>query len=309
MRTLESPVEKTVKSSEAALDDTRAALIEAQKRLRAMKGERDAALQSLLEVAQMRRSPVRLPLCQSDDEEQEEEEGKGEVEGGVVGSRGSCAGSNVVGYGRGDNTRDSISRWSSNPDSSIVHKQEGADSHLGGRLTRVTDDDADAKISVEEINNANRGSSSSFLGTSGETAPSSPGGISRISSVKSVELAAAGGGQRRNEDRRGAYRSTSGCSSGGGTGEHACRVCGAPTPSFRKLFDCRLSLDQARMEVVEAQAQVVEVEEGAAAALRKVKELRTSLRKVRDYRLGVSRMFHTFDPKPPTTQAVVLSRS
>lgn len=305
MRRLESPAEETDKSSDAALDDTRAALIEAQTRLREMKGERDAALRSLLEVAQMRRSPVRLPLRQSDGEE--EEEGKGGGETGVVGSRGGRAGSSV-GYDRGDdNTGESVSRWSSNPDSSIVHREEGADSQVG-RVTRVTDDDRDANISVEEINNVNRGSSSSFLGTSGETAPSSLGGISRISSVQSVELAAAAR-QRRNEDRRGAYRSASGCSSGGGTGEHACRVCGAPTPSFRKLFDCRLSLDQARIELAEARAQVVEVEEGAAAALRKVRELHTSLRRVRGNGLCLSPGCFTFDPpNPPTIQAVVLSR-
>ena len=53
-------------------------------------------------------------------------------------------------------------------------------------------------------------------------------------------------------------------------GEHVCRTCGAPAPSFRKLLDCRLSLDRARAEVAETRAQATLKEEATAAEFRKV---------------------------------------
>lgn len=50
--------------------------------------------------------------------------------------------------------------------------------------------------------------------------------------------------------------------SSGNVGEHVCRVCGMPIPSFGKLVDCRLSLDQAREELCEARARIAELAEG-----------------------------------------------
>lgn len=67
-------------------------------------------------------------------------------------------------------------------------------------------------------------------------------------------------------DRGSLSKSGGGSGRGGGEGEHVCRVCGAPAPSFRKLFDCRLSLGRARVEVEESPALAVEAAEGAAAA-------------------------------------------
>lgn len=54
----------------------------------------------------------------------------------------------------------------------------------------------------------------------------------------------------------------------GKTGEHVCRSCGAPSPAFRKLFDCRLSLSRAQAEADEARACAVVAEEAARAVRR-----------------------------------------
>ncbi len=57
----------------------------------------------------------------------------------------------------------------------------------------------------------------------------------------------------------------------GESGEHVCRACGAPVPSFRKLLDCRLRLDRARAEVAETRARAALKEEETAAEFRKVR--------------------------------------
>lgn len=217
----------------------------AQARLAEMKAERDAALQSLLEVAQMRTSPaLQLPERDTEqDTEQRQQDEEDERGGGIIGSSGGDA-------DRYD--RNSDTRWSVYPDFVAAHRNS-EESRIK-ELTQVPDDEG-SEGPIEEAGIDD--SSSSRVGMPGGTPPITPGGTA-------VELAA---GWRRANDE-GVWSGVGGHSSSG-TGEHICCVCGAPAPSFRKLFECRLSLGRAREEAAKASVREVLKEEGASE-IRKV---------------------------------------
>lgn len=212
----------------------------AQARLGELEMEKDAALQSLLEVAQMRTSPSRQSPRQPDVESEEQDE-RGDS---VIGSSDDA--------GADGSDRNGDAQWSLYPDIVAVHT-DGAESRIG-ESTRVPCDDG-SKGPMEE---ADFDHSGSRVGAPGRTPPRTPGGPAVVPAA----------GRRRNND--GDASDDFGWASSGGTGEHVCRVCGAPAPSFRKLFDCRLSLDRARAEAAEARAREAVNEEGAASEIQKV---------------------------------------
>lgn len=276
VRTLKSTSGEKARYSKAALDGMRGSLVAAQARLGEMKTEKDAALQSLLEVAQMRTSPSRQTPSQpcvegreQGAEQQQQDYAEHEREDSFIGSSGGGA------YGH---DRNSDTPWSLVPDCVAGHRN---DEEL--RVVESTqvpcDEGSEGLMGETDLDR------SSCVGAPGGTSPRNAGG----------PAAKPAAGRRRND-----YRETwgdVGWASSSGTGEHVCRVCGAPAPSFRKLFDCRLSLDRARAEAAEARAREAVNEEGAASEIRKVMKLRFIVETV-DYGPGFLNYENAHGPFP-----------
>lgn len=251
MRTLKSTAGEKASYSEAAFDGMREDLEAAQAHLGEMMGERDAALQSLLEVAKMRTSPSR-PLPS-----QRDAKGKEDIEQNAEDNR---EGSNAIGTSGGGAhgfDRNGDTRRSLYPDVVVVHRNS-EDSRIGDFMQVPDDESSEGPIKMADIDG-----SSSRVGSPWGTPPTTPGGTG-------VDHAA---GLRRTDD--GGACGDVGWHSSSGTGEHICRVCGAPAPSFRKLFDCRLSLDRARADAAEASAREAIHEERAASEIRQVNDVDT----------------------------------
>lgn len=250
VRTLKSTSGEKMRYSEAALDDMRGNLAAAQVRLEAMKREKDAALQSLLEVAQMRTSPLRQTLSQPGVEGREqgtEQRHQRYAEGDRGDSLIASSGGGAYGYDRNGGAS-----WTLYPDFVAGHRND--EEPRVGESTQVPCDEV-SEVLMEEAG-LDR---SSRVGAPGRTPPRTPGGPAADPSP----------GRRRSTHGE-AWGDVDWASSSE-SGEHVCRVCGAPAPAFRKLFDCRLSLDRARAEAAEARAREVLNEEGAASEIRKVK--------------------------------------
>ncbi|CAM9458238.1 unnamed protein product [Ectocarpus sp. 12 AP-2014] len=233
----------------------RDALATAQSEIGKMKRDRDAALQSLLEVAHIRRTPGRLLRHQPATSEGKEQEEDG------CSSRGGYAGGAGSGSGRGDDMRQSFPRWDSYPEHSAA-RPDNEESQARG-LTRLTDDD-----DQEEEGRVTLGDSSNCVRTPVAAAPEVFEGSRRLSGA--AEPAPAVGRTRDDDQAAEAgsivdYHTNTG--GGESSGEHVCGVCGTPAPSFRKLFDCRLSLRRAQAEVAEARAWALELEERTTTAV------------------------------------------
>lgn len=252
MRTLKSTAGDKTTYSEAALHDMRESLVAAQAHLGEMKREKDAALHSLIEVAKMRNSPSRHLPHQPGVEGSEQDTGQQQQQ-----DEADERGNSVVGSSGGGRThgcdRNGDARWSLHPDFIAVHRT--SDKWRSDDFTQVLDDEG----SEGPMKEADLGDiSSSRVRAPEEPPPRTPGGTA-------AELTAG----RRRADDGGAWRNV-GWNSSSGTGEHVCRVRGAPAPSFRKLFECRLNLDRTRVELSEARARGVLNEEGEATDIPKV---------------------------------------
>lgn len=253
MISLRSATGETARCSEAALDDMRDALATAQSEIGNMKRDRDAALRSLMEVARTRKTPGRLLPHQPGTAERKEQEEDG------CSSRGDYAGGAGSGSGRTGVMGESFPRWDPYPENSAA-RPDNEESQARG-LTRLTDDDDD-----EEEGRVTFGDSSSCVRTSGAATLKVFEGSRRLSST--AEPAAAVG--RTRNDNQAEAGSVVDCHTNTGrgeSGEHVCDVCGTPAPSFRKLFDCRLSLRRAQAEAAEARAWALELEERTTTAV------------------------------------------
>ncbi|CBJ31795.1 hypothetical protein Esi_0282_0025 [Ectocarpus siliculosus] len=248
---LRSATGETARCSEAALDDMRDALATAQSEIGKMKRDRDAALQSLLEVAHIRRTPGRLLRHQP-----ATSEGKEQEEDGCS----SYAGGAGSGSGRGDDIRESFSRWDSYPEHSAA-RPDNEESQARG-LTRLTGDEEE-----EEEGRVTFGDSSNCVRTPVAAALKVFEGIRRLPGT--AEPAAAVGTTRDDDQAEAGGVDDYHTNTGGGesSGEHVCGVCGTSAPSFRKLFDCRLSLRRAQAEAAEARAWALELEERTTTAV------------------------------------------
>eukprot|EP00903_Cladosiphon_okamuranus_P008750 g8382.t1 len=260
VRSLKSTSGETARYSAATLDDMRGSLETAQARLVEVKREKDAALQSLLEVAKMRTPHKRQ---QQHIEQQQQEDMDDERGNSLMGSSG-------VGVDGCDQNGDTT-RWGLYPDFEAVYRH-GEESRIGTQIP--CDESSEGPMDKADLANG----SSSPVGAPGKTPPRTPGGPTGQPSA----------GRRSNNDGGGA-RGDAGGRSHGETDERVCCVCGAPAPSFRKLFDCRLSLDRARAEASEARARELLNEEGAASENRKAQSAFAAIRERLEHRPAAER--------------------
>ncbi|CAM9531214.1 unnamed protein product [Ectocarpus fasciculatus] len=249
---LRSATGETARCSEAALGDMRDALATAQSEICNMRRDRDAALRSLLEVAHIRKTPGRLlPHQPGTSEGNEQEEDGGSCRGGYAGGAGS-------GSGRSGDMGEFFPRWDPYPEHSAARTDN--EESQARELTRLTNDDND------EEGRITFGDSSSCVRTPGAAALEVFEESRRTSGA--AEPATAVGRTREGDQAEDGDVVDCHTNSGRGeSGEHVCGVCGTPAPSFRKLFDCRLSLRRAQAEAAEARAWALELEERTTTAV------------------------------------------